>query len=55
MICAAVAVWNGIAGALCSANVYTVNDAAKRAVSAGKCTKLLLNAIVLPQQYACQR
>ncbi len=54
LICAAIGLWNAAAGVVCAANVYAINDGAKRARSNGKCTKLLLNIVVLPQEFTCQ-
>lgn len=57
LICGAIGLWNAPAGFICAANLWLVNDAAKRAVKANKCIKLVFNVTgnPLPMQFTCQR
>jgi hypothetical protein len=50
----AMTLWNGVAGVLCAANVWSLNSVARQAVNEGKCMKILLGiGNVLGVKYAC--
>jgi hypothetical protein len=54
VLCAAIGLWNAVAGVLCAANVWSLNSVARQAVNQGKCMKMLLGiGDLVGVKYAC--